>query len=625
MHSDATVVHRAQLWADQDPDPSTRAAVQQMLAESDIAALQRCFGTRLQFGTAGLRGVMGPGPGGMNRLVVRQTSAGIASFLQGQRAAGVDPAAELMVVVGYDGRHLSRQFAQDTVGVLGALGVCTVLFDQPVPTPLVSFAVLKQQACAGIVVTASHNPPQYNGYKVYGADGAQIVPPTDVAILAAIDAAAQDPVPCWSLNMLRQRGLLQDAQEHLETDYLQSLQDLLAPPAASAGLRAGHRADKRGVHWAGNLAARAAVRLAYTPLHGVGARLAERALLQAGFTQVSTVESQRRPDGNFPTVAFPNPEEVGAMDQVTALATRTQAHLACANDPDADRFAVSVRQDDGTYLQLSGNEVGIVLADALSEAAPPNAAMGTTLVSSQFLRRLCAARQVHYFETLTGFKWLAQAAQAHVHGGGQFIFAYEEALGYAFGEKVWDKDGIAALCVFAARFAQLQAQGQSIGQRLEALYRAHGYFLAAQKTRATAAAATNLLPVSQDRPGAAAAAVPLCEKLRRRPPSHVGGMAVQSCDDLLAVKNTATAEEKIANLKAPAPRSDVLVYRLCGGARVIVRPSGTEPKVKCYYEIEAQWPAAEKFSVIRAQANLNLLKLMALHQQELHEYENQVF
>jgi phosphomannomutase len=602
MHCTLSVEKRAQKWADQDPDPTTRAAVQQMLAEGDKEALQRCFATRLQFGTAGLRGVMGPGPAGMNRLVVRQTSAGIAAFLHAHTEPGADPAAPLTVVVGYDGRHLSRQFAQDTVGVLGALGVRTYLFTEPVPTPLVSFSVPKLQASAGIVVTASHNPPQDNGYKVYGSGGAQIVPPTDAAILAAIDAAAQQPVPCLTQQQLRQRGLLQDAPAQLETDYLQSLQDLLAPPAPFAG----HRA------------ARQAVRLAYTPLHGVGARLAEQALQQAGFAQVRTVAAQRRPDGNFPTVSFPNPEERGAMDQVIDLATRTQAHLACANDPDADRFAVCIQEDSGGYLQLTGNEVGILLADALSEAAAPNtanAAMGTTVVSSQFLRRLCAARNIHYFETLTGFKWLEQAAQAHVRGGGRFIFAYEEALGYAFGEKVWDKDGLAALIVFAARFAQLQAQGLSVMQRLEALYRAHGYFLAAQKTRTT----------SQKQAGEGKALVPLCEKLRRRPPSHIGGRAVEHCDDLLAQKNTAPEDEKIARVGGPAPRSDVLVYRLCGGARVIVRPSGTEPKVKCYYEIEAQWPAAEKFSVIRAQANLNLLKLMALHQQELQEYENQVF
>ena len=564
---------KIQSWLARDPDPQTRLELQALVERDDTAELQSRFGGRLAFGTAGLRGVLGAGPGRMNQLVVRETTAGLGAYL----LRTTRHAKERGVVVGFDGRRNSRVFAEDTASVLGAQGIKVFLFDREAPTPVAAFAVRHLRAAAGVVITASHNPPEYNGYKVYWGNGAQIIPPHDAGIAAAIEAAAGAPLPWADCASLRRQGLTVSLGDKVENAYLEAI-----------GKLSNHKA--RGT--------RARLVIAYTPLHGVGARAAGAALERAGFTQVHMVTSQKDPNGAFPTVRFPNPEEPGAMDAVMALARDTHAELACANDPDADRFAVAVRRSDGSYRLLTGNEVGVLLGDDLlrKKRLSKRALVGTTIVSSRLLGRIAAARGVTFFETLTGFKWLANSALAR--RGSKLLFAYEEALGYGVGEVVRDKDGISALVAFAELTCACQEAGESLWQRLESIHRTYGLYATGQRTLALQ---------SQAGPS-------LGERLRQRPPQQIAGRKVQSVRDLMQVEANAAPDS------LPMPPSDVLMYTLEDDARVIVRPSGTEPKIKCYYEAHTQIASNEPYEQADARIHRDLDELMHKHQDELASF-----
>ncbi len=557
-------------WMARDPDPDTRAELEQLVAAGKQAELEERFAKRLAFGTAGLRGVIGAGPNRMNRLVVRETTAGLGTYLRTQ----VRGAESRGVVIGFDGRHGSRVFARDAAGVLVTLGYKVYLGDEVMPTPVCAFAVKELGAAAGVMVTASHNPPQYNGYKVYWDNGAQIIPPHDSGIAAAIGEAARLPVPFTEIrdDQVTRLG------EAMNAKYLAGVRGL------------SHRVVSP---------ARAELGIAYTPMHGVGAPMAERALAEAGFTSVRTVASQREPDGDFPTVEFPNPEEPGAMDAVLALARDMDADLAIANDPDADRLAVSVRRAHGDYQMLSGNQIGILLgADAM--LGPQRVAVATTVVSSRMLGAMARAQGCLYFETLTGFKWIANTAldAEKAHPDVPFAFGYEEALGYTVGTLVRDKDGISALVLFAEMAADLKAHGATVLDLLEELYRMHGLYLTAQKNLALS-------------PGGPT----MGEKLRGDLPATIAGRAVESVADLATSVRTLTASGRTEAIDLP--KSDVLVFLLVDGSRVIVRPSGTEPKLKCYYEVIETPASGEVLSAVQSRAQSKLDGLIEAHQREL--------
>lgn len=347
-----SLVEAARVWLARDPDSKTRAEVEQLISVNDEAGLTDRFGTRLAFGTAGLRGLFGAGPNRMNRLVVRETTAGLASYL----LENDDEAGRRGVVVGYDGRRQSREFAEDTASVLAGYGIVVHLFDREAPTPLTAYAVIKLGAAAGVMVTASHNPPDYNGYKVYWSNGAQIISPIDEGIALAIDKAAKADILWRDLAHAKSDGLVRMLGDETEEAYLKAVRELSV-----------HRSPAK----------RDAIVIAYTPMHGVGANVAEKALARAGFTKVHTVKEQREPDGNFPTVKFPNPEEPGAMDLAFALASKVKADLVLANDPDADRLAVGLPDGNGGYRMLTGDQVGVLLGDDLIAAQPKNAVVGT--------------------------------------------------------------------------------------------------------------------------------------------------------------------------------------------------------------------------------------------------------
>ena len=579
VHLQAKIKH----WLSLDGDEKSREQIQTLLDNGDSDELAARFSGRLMFGTAGIRGVVGAGPMRMNRLVVQQTSKGVAEYLKAQ----IKDASTRGVIIGYDGRHDSKQFAHDTAAVLTSAGVKVYLTERVAPTPLVAFGVLHLNAAAGIVVTASHNPPQYNGYKVYWENGAQIIPPHDSGIAARIEHAATQSISLMSHS------------EAIATGKLSMLGDDF------------YQAYRRGIKQASTLQNHTVperVSLAYTAMHGVGADMAETVLKDAGFTQVYSVVAQREPDGDFPTVNFPNPEEAGAMDLVMAEAHKHHAMLACANDPDADRFAVAVRKPDATttmkptqaYQMLTGDQVGVLLGHYLLSHAPDNQRLTCrTIVSSSLLSQIADAMNAKCETTLTGFKWLTNVGMAKQTADNQFLFAYEEALGYTIGSMVWDKDGLSALVAFAQLSAELAANHQTIWDRLEAIYRQHGFYLNQQVSIA--------LTGERGDPT-------IGEQLRALAPNKIADRAVVFVDDISIGKRCyADGREEAIDL----PPSDVLIYQLDDGARVIVRPSGTEPKVKCYYEVVEQFVDTDSLLTVQARAAQSMAKLIKCHQQEL--------
>ncbi|MGS0825955.1 phospho-sugar mutase [Shewanella sp. 0m-8] len=564
---------RVKHWMASDPDPLMRQELQALLDSDDSAELEARFAGRLAFGTAGLRGVVGAGPTRMNRLVVQQTSAGLGAYLKAQ----ISDVATRGVVIGYDGRHDSKQFAHDTASVLAALGIKVYLTANVAATPLVAFGVLHLGTAAGIVVTASHNPPQYNGYKVYWGNGAQIIPPHDSGIAACIDKAATVAIPLLDLKIAKAAGQLIMLEDDFYYAYRQGVS--LAPVLQ-------------------NNTQPELVSMAYTAMHGVGNEMALDVLKDAGFTQVYSVAEQAEPDGDFPTVNFPNPEEKGAMDMVIAEAKKHNVMLACANDPDADRFAVAVRTASGDYQMLTGDQVGVLFGHYLLTHASDNHNLTcTTIVSSSLLSKVAQSLNGTCLTTLTGFKWLTNVGMSEETDDNRFVFAYEEALGYTVGSMVWDKDGLSAIVAFAQLTAELASQGQTIWDRLETIYREHGFHLNAQVSIALKPTTPNI--------GA---------YLREHPPVEIAGHKVISTDDISLGKRFFSdgSEEDIA-----LPASDVLIYRLQNGSRVIVRPSGTEPKIKCYYEVVESMSAEDTLVSAQQRAQIEMTRFIEAHQAAL--------
>jgi phosphomannomutase len=540
----------AERWAAGDPDERDRAELRALLddgGDKAAAELADRFRAPLEFGTAGLRGAIGAGPNRMNRAVVRAATAALASWLAEH---GGPDAAQAGVVIGCDARHRSGEFAGEAARVLAGAGIRAHLLPPRQPTPLLAFAIRHLGTAAGIMITASHNPPADNGYKLYLGDGAQIIPPVDKQIGAAIARLgdlSQVPVAPADSPLIGRHG------DEVARAYLDAIATAVPGPAIPAAT--GAAATGAGATGAG--AAQAAPRMVYTPLHGVAAGLALRAFERAGYPPPRVVSAQADPDPTFPTVAFPNPEEPGALDLALALARETGADLVIANDPDGDRLAVAVPDPGapGGWRALTGDQVGALLGAYLLDRDPGHGAgaplAATTVVSSTMLSKVAAAAGVRYAETLTGFKWIVRAADSVP--GTRFVYGYEEALGYAVTPAVRDKDGISAALALLSLAATARAAGQSLLDRWDALEAAHGVHLTAQVTLPTRAPAQ------------------VMARLRAAPPGSLAGAPVTAVTDLVAGSGT-------------LPPSDVLTYHLAG-ARVVIRPSGTEPKLKSYLEV----------------------------------------
>lgn len=567
------MLDEAKKWMERDPDPKTRNEILELEKAKDFDEIAARFAGRLSFGTAGLRGVLGAGPMRMNRLVVRETSAGLGQYL----LQNVNGAQDKGVVVGYDGRLMSREFAEDTARVLTGLGIKVYLSEDLCPTPIVAFALKHFGAAAGVMVTASHNPPEYNGYKVYWGNGAQIVPPHDTGIAKAIDEASRAEIP-----------FADDLEfERLADFFGREVDDI-------------YMAEVRKLSLVDASESRKDFAIAYTPMHGVGSKLVERALKESGFEKVVVVPEQRRPDGLFPTVNFPNPEEPGAMDLVCALAESVGANLALASDPDADRLAVAARTGNGEFKMLRGDQVGVLFGyECLRRKA--GHAVATTIVSSQLLGVMAKKFGAPYYETLTGFKWIANEAMEHPDT--PFAFGYEEALGYTVGELVRDKDGVSAAKIFAELAVSWADEGRDVWAQIERIDREFGIYLTGQRS----------LHYDEENQ----ALKNLNSGIRANLPWTVAGVPVDSITDLEAgTRQWADGRVETLNL----PKSDVLTFWLTGGARIIVRPSGTEPKIKCYYEIVE--PVAGDYEDAKTNARKTLETLIESHQQELAALAN---
>lgn len=552
MTFDPGLLARITAWIDDDPDGRTAAELRSLLttartggpdAAAATAELTDRFAAFLEFGTAGLRGALGGGPNRMNRAVVIRAAAGLTRYLLDTLAEqGADTP---LVVIGYDARHNSDVFARDTAAVVTAAGGRALVFPEPMPTPVLAYLVRALSADAGVMVTASHNPPQDNGYKVYlggrvvtdSGQGAQIVPPYDAAIaerIAAVTSVADVP----------------RAEEGWEVLGPEARADYLAAVGALA--TEDNPTD---------------LRIVLTPLHGVGGTLAEDVLRQAGFEDLHPVPEQFEPDPAFPTVAFPNPEEKGAIDLALALADAVDADLVIANDPDADRCAAAVKDPRaGGWRMLHGDEVGALLGADVAGRAGGHGLLANSIVSSRLLSRIAAAAGLDHRETLTGFKWISR-----VDG---LVFGYEEALGYCVApDVVRDKDGLSAALLLARLAARTKAEGRTLVDLLDDLARRHGLYLTDQLS----ARFSDLtqIPATMDR-------------VRATPPATLAGSEVVELVDLNEPGDGPDA----------LPPTDGLRLVAADGTRVIIRPSGTEPKVKCYLEVIVPVEAEAPFETV---------------------------
>lgn len=524
---------RVQSWIEQDPDSITKAQLTNLLesAQSDHAALtelQDAFLAPLEFGTAGLRGALGAGPNRMNRVTVLQAASGLAQYLVQQGMTGKK------VVIGFDARYNSDVFANDTALVMSGAGLEPVIFSHVVPTPVLAFAIRQLDACAGVMVTASHNPPQDNGYKVYLGDGRQIVSPVDEEISKLIRAVTD-------VREIQQGNAGTPVANEVFNTYVSLTSQLIGSGPTTE-------------------AQRKAVTSVYTAMHGVGWKTLQTVLAASGFIEPIAAMEQRDPDPAFPTVAFPNPEEKGALDIAIALAKKNSVDVLLANDPDADRFAAAVPNKLGDWITLRGDQIGSLLGWWMIERAKLSGSkisgtLANSIVSSMMLESIAKSAGLAYESTLTGFKWVSRV--------NNLVFGYEEALGYCVDPKnVSDKDGISAAAVFMEMLAHLKSQGTTIWQVLDALALSHGL----HATDQVSVRVTSTEQVSVTMSG-----------IRSTAPTKLGGLSVNRIDDL---------SPGFGDL----PKTDAVIIHLAGEgqiekARVIVRPSGTEPKIKCYLEV----------------------------------------
>jgi phosphomannomutase len=521
--SDSELAAAVAAWSAQDPDPDTRGELAGLLEQVHAGSAQAreeltdAFTGRLQFGTAGLRGALGPGPNRMNRVVVGQAAAGLATHLLDNGLAGGE------VIIGHDARHKSDVFARDSAEIFAGAGFEALLVPVPTPTPVVAYGIGHFGCVAGVVVTASHNPPQDNGYKVYLGDGSQIVPPADAEIAARIEDVTRH-----DLADLPRSDAYTEIGDELVEAYLHRVVSLVPSDAP------------RALDWV------------YTPMHGVGGKIVAEAVRRAGFNEAEVVPQQAEPDPDFPTVGFPNPEEPGAIDLALALAEQSDADLVVANDPDADRCAIAA-PIDGAWRMLRGDELGALLGDdALRRGVQGTYAC--SVVSSSLLAAMAAAHQQPFTTTLTGFKWIGR-----VPG---LAYGYEEAIGYCVDPRaVPDKDGISALIRVLTLAAGLKAEGRTIADRLDEIASRYGVY------------ETDQLSVRVDDLSLIGEAM---ARLRLDPPSRLLGQPVQVID--------------LAHGTDELPPTDGV---LLSGAqvKVVARPSGTEPKLKCY--LEARVPPAQ--------------------------------
>lgn len=535
------VIERARAWIAQDPDPDTRAELEALIDSNDQDALTARFSGPLTFGTAGLRGVMGAGPSRMNRVNVVRATHALCAWINRQ----VPDATTRGICIAHDARDKSHVFVRDAIEVALGSGLRVYQYSKPVPTPLLAFAVRELEAAGGVMITASHNPREYNGYKVFWENGAQIIPPHDIGIADLIDRApgALD-VPRVSIDEGKESGQLV-SMDRCARKYVTVIAEATCKTES-----------RRTIH------------VAHTALHGMAYPLFRFLMSRTGFCKVVPVREQALPDPKFPTVAFPNPEEDGAMDRVLELARAVDAPVALANDPDGDRLAVAARHH-GELVTLSGNDVGLLLADDLLSRieGPGTPLVVSTVVSSPMLGAIAESHGARWEQTLTGHKWIQNRSLELEREGYRYVFGYEEALGYAGHPAVRDKDGVSAAMLIVDLASRLVAEDRTLVDALEALWRRHGFHDDRQiSKRYEGRDANRSMTLALD-------------ALRHDPPTTIGGRRVESMHDFeRQIRWTPDGETEASSF----PKTNLLVFDLGDHHQVMVRPSGTEPKVKYY-------------------------------------------
>ena len=549
------ILETVKLWAENPYfDTETRKEAKILLAEDKQTEREECFGSHLEFGTGGLRGIMGVGTNRINRYTIQTATEGVARIIK-KKAQESDATG---VVIGYDSRHRSFEFAQVSSQVLAAHGIPVFLFREIAPTPLVSCELLRRKAIAGIIITASHNPPEYNGYKVYWENGGLIVPPEDSQIIEEVRNIKRiDEIPTVSFETALQEGIVEWIDKQADEYFLDTVRKL------SLGEREYNK--KLGV--------------VFTPLHGTGGRLVPELLLQQGFEKVKVVAEQMLPDGNFSTVASPNPEEKKSFAMAQATASEDD-ELILANDPDADRLGVMVRDAEKNWQWLSGNQIGVLILDfvlsalKLQHRLPQKGVIISTVVTSPLVSKMARENGLNAVEVLTGFKWIRQAAlRFEKEQGGKFVFGMEESHGFLMGNHSGDKDGIWASMAFAEMAAALKQNKLTPIDRLNQIYQQYGVHLDALGTQ-TFKGTKGMAKIQQ-----------IMRDLRNSPPDSVAGQAVVKITDYL--KNTIICGNETR--QGPGlPQSNVIALELADNSRIIARPSGTEPKIKYYFNLQGK-------------------------------------
>lgn len=532
------LIKEIQNWIEDDPDPLTASELQRALDAGDETYVNQCFSGLLQFGTAGLRGSLGPGPSHMNRAVVSRVAVALAAYMRSRQMTSI--------VIGRDARHGSEEFARDTAEIMSGAGFTVYVLPRPLPTPLVAFSVNYLKCDVGVMVTASHNPATDNGYKVYLGgtvdgvtyNGSQIISPVDQEIFLEMKKVS-------SIKNIKREKSWQSVPEKVIRAYVHATAKIVTTPGD--------------------------IKVVYTALHGVGTETLRSVFHAAGFAEPILVSSQADPDPDFPTVAFPNPEEPGAMDRALETARAFDADIVIANDPDADRCAVAIKDCDWRILR--GDEVGAILGEYIARHNPTGT-FAQSIVSASLLSQIAARYTIHFSETLTGFKYLSKIPD--------LTFGYEEALGYCIDNKnVNDKDGISAALKIVEIAAELKKSGSSLREFLDEIWRTYGFYLTAQISLRTA----HLAELSS-----------IMANIRENPPAVIAGYRVERFTDL----------QKPSDLLPP---TDGLRFWLGDDIRVVIRPSGTEPKIKCYIQIITRGENAEQ----SAEATLSAIKSPLTH------------
>ena len=545
------------------------------LESMDEKTKEDAFYTNLEFGTAGMRGLIGAGTNRINIYVVRQATEGLARLIESK--GGNEK--ERGVAIAYDSRHFSPEFAFESAAVLAKHGIKSYVFESLRPTPELSFAVRHLNCFAGIMITASHNPAPFNGYKVYGEDGGQM-PPHDADALTTYIRAIENPftVEVADVEAEKASGLIEVIGEAVDVEYLKEVKDVNINPALI---------EEFGKD----------MKIVYTPLHGTGEMLARRALAQAGFDSVQVVEAQATPDPDFSTVKSPNPESQAAFALAEELGRQVGADVLVATDPDADRVGVEVLQKDGSYLNLSGNQIGAIMAKYILEAhknagtLPENAALCKSIVSTDLVTKIAESYGATMFNVLTGFKFIAEKIQEfeekHNH---TYMMGFEESFGYLIKPFVRDKDAIQAVLVVAELAAYYRSRGLTLADGIEEIYKEYGYY--AEKT----------ISVTLSGVDGAEQIKAIMAKFRNNAPKEWNATEITVVEDFKAQTSTA-ADGTVTNLTTPP--SDVLKYTLADGSWIAVRPSGTEPKIKFYIAVVGESNEDSQAKIANIEAEIN--------------------